>query len=104
MDPLSQPDESEGEAEVVGGVPVEKPFKCDYCCYRGTSERRVKNHTARAHARDIVHVCSLCVFECRWNREYYNHMRSHFPVSIDCCLFIRGEEGGDGLLVQHDRR
>uniref|UniRef100_A0A915B6E5 EOR-1 n=1 Tax=Parascaris univalens TaxID=6257 RepID=A0A915B6E5_PARUN len=91
VDPLSQPDESEGETEVDGGgVPVEKPFKCHYCCYRGTSERRVKNHTARAHARDIVHVCSLCVFECRWNREYYNHMRSHFagaPFRCDLCEY-----------------
>ncbi|KHN80126.1 Zinc finger protein [Toxocara canis] len=103
VDPLSQPDESEGEAEVEGegGIQVEKPFKCGYCSYRGTTERRVKNHTTRAHGRDIVHMCSLCVFECRWNREYYSHMRGHFPGPPFHCDLCEYSADRIQLLLSH---
>lgn len=81
VDPCSQQDQSDNEAnsEANGGS-VEKPFKCDHCVYKSSTAVLLKHHIVRAHTRNIAYVCSLCVYECRWNRDYYEHMKTHFSV------------------------
>ncbi|VDN25935.1 unnamed protein product, partial [Gongylonema pulchrum] len=89
VNPHSQPDESDNEAHgETSSAPLEKPFKCDYCSYSSSTSTRVRKHIVRAHTCDISYVCSLCVYESNWNRDYYAHMRTHFagpPFHCDIC-------------------
>lgn len=90
VDPCSQQDESDNEANgETNGAPVEKLFKCDYCAYKSSAAVLIKHHIVRAHTRNIAYVCSLCVYECRWNRDYYEHMKTHFPVCVSRVTDLR---------------
>ncbi|VDK87426.1 unnamed protein product, partial [Litomosoides sigmodontis] len=80
VDPCSQQDEADNEAngETNDGAAVEKVFKCDYCTYKSSTATLIKHHIVRVHTRNIAYICSICAYECRWNRDYYEHMKTHF--------------------------
>ncbi|VDP15124.1 unnamed protein product [Onchocerca flexuosa] len=101
VDPCSQQDESDNEANGdTNGAPVEKLFKCDYCGYRSSSAVLIKHHIVRAHTRNIAYICSLCVYECRWNRDYYEHMKTHFPgPPFHCDICQYGNDSIQSLLA-----
>ena len=52
--------------------------KCPHCIYIGHSATRLEQHLARVHEEDTTYKCRLCDFTCKWNREYYKHMKTHF--------------------------
>lgn len=62
--------------------------KCPHCSYVARSTMRLEEHVSSAHAKDITYKCRLCDFTCKWNREYYQHMKTHFlgpPFRCDSC-------------------
>lgn len=63
-------------------------IKCPHCCYIGHSATRLEQHLARVHEEDQTYKCKVCNFECKWNREYYKHMKDHFegpPYKCEDC-------------------
>ena len=61
--------------------------KCSECEYSAPTQRRLANHMERVHgSRATLFVCSLCQFECKWNKRFYQHMKQHFqgpPYTCD---------------------
>ena len=52
--------------------------KCPKCTYVGHSAPRLEQHLAKVHQEDTTYQCKYCNFACKWNREYYKHMKTHF--------------------------
>ncbi|EEC04380.1 zinc finger protein, putative [Ixodes scapularis] len=68
--------------------------KCSHCSYVGYGASRLQQHVSHAHAKDVTFTCALCDFTCKWNREYYTHMKEHFgnanglpPFRCDACPY-----------------
>lgn len=55
--------------------------KCEHCSYVGYGAARLEQHVMRVHAKDNTYQCNLCSFSCKWNREYYTHVKAHFSVN-----------------------
>lgn len=49
--------------------------KCPKCTYIGHSAPRLEQHLAKVHQEDTTYQCKYCNFTCKWNREYYKHMK-----------------------------
>uniref|UniRef100_A0A914WZ29 BTB domain-containing protein n=1 Tax=Plectus sambesii TaxID=2011161 RepID=A0A914WZ29_9BILA len=65
-------DEGNGdEAGTSGadGATAEISFRCPNCIYTANTQSRITAHIARAHSRNVIFVCSVCQYECKWNRE-----------------------------------
>uniref|UniRef100_A0A0N5AUW3 BTB domain-containing protein n=1 Tax=Syphacia muris TaxID=451379 RepID=A0A0N5AUW3_9BILA len=71
--------------------PVEtNSFKCRYCEFSAVQEKNLKNHVTRAHGRNMSYTCSLCPFQSHWNKEYYDHMNTHYqgpPFHCENCSY-----------------
>lgn len=52
--------------------------KCPKCTYVGHSAPRLEQHLSKVHQEDTTYTCKYCNFTCKWNREYYKHMKTHF--------------------------
>ena len=52
--------------------------KCPKCTYIGHSAPRLEQHLAKVHQENTTYTCKYCNFTCKWNREYYKHMKTHF--------------------------
>ncbi|KAG8192429.1 hypothetical protein JTE90_017959 [Oedothorax gibbosus] len=64
--------------------------KCPNCSYIAHSSVRLEQHVSRIHAKEVTYKCKVCDFTCKWNREYYVHMKSHFegpPFHCETCEF-----------------
>jgi uncharacterized Zn-finger protein len=64
--------------------------KCPHCIYVGHSATRLEQHLSRVHEEDTTYKCKMCSFVCKWNREYYKHMKSHFegpPYRCEDCEY-----------------
>lgn len=64
--------------------------KCPNCSYIAHSSVRLEQHVSRIHAKDVTYKCKVCDFTCKWNREYYIHMKSHFegpPFRCEACEY-----------------
>lgn len=63
-------------------------IKCPHCSYIGHSATRLEQHLSRVHGEDQTYKCKVCNFECKWNREFYKHMKDHFdgpPYKCEDC-------------------
>ncbi|XP_064486514.1 zinc finger protein 415-like isoform X2 [Ornithodoros turicata] len=86
---------SEGSsADRITASQWKEGVKCPHCSYVGYGATRLEQHVARAHAKDITYKCGLCGFTCKWNREYYTHMKNHLggsggvpPYRCDVCSY-----------------
>ncbi|XP_046402882.1 hypermethylated in cancer 2 protein-like isoform X2 [Ischnura elegans] len=64
--------------------------KCQICGHVARDARRLERHTTLAHSRAVTYKCGMCGFTCRWNKEYFAHVRGHFrgpPYQCDSCDF-----------------
>lgn len=64
--------------------------KCPKCSYIAHSSVRLEQHVSRIHAKDVTYKCKVCSFTCKWNREYYTHMKTHFqgpPFRCELCEY-----------------
>lgn len=65
-------------------------IKCEDCTYLAYSAARLDQHFQKVHAEAQTFTCRQCDFECKWNREYYKHMKSHYdgpPYKCDDCEY-----------------
>ena len=58
---------------------IHDQFSCPKCFYVAMSNVKLDHHLEFAHRDDTTYVCSVCDFKSMWNREYYHHMKEHFP-------------------------
>ncbi|CAN8001641.1 unnamed protein product [Ixodes hexagonus] len=92
----STPDDDNGSADHSNGSSSrtyrKEGVKCPHCSYVGYGASRLQQHVSHAHAKDVTFTCALCDFSCKWNREYYGHMKEHFgngqpPFRCDTCSY-----------------
>lgn len=65
-------------------------LQCPNCVYKSASLSRIQSHIERAHRKNVTYTCSVCNFNCKWNRQYYLHMKEHFqgpPFACDRCNY-----------------
>lgn len=53
-------------------------LRCTECSFRCMGIEKLTMHVRAVHEQGESFACGLCSFECKWNREYYKHMRTHF--------------------------
>ena len=58
---------------------LHEKFSCPKCFYVTMSSAKLDHHLEHAHRDDTTYACSVCNFKSMWNREYYHHMKEHFP-------------------------
>ena len=58
---------------------LHEKFSCPKCFYVTMSTTKLDHHLEHAHRDDTTYACSVCTFKSMWNREYYLHMKEHFP-------------------------
>ena len=81
--------------------------KCLECDYTAPTQRRLLNHMERVHgSKATLYACTLCQFECQWNKLFYIHMKQHFmgppyQCEFDGCGF---EAERIQVLLIHRRR
>lgn len=95
-------DEDEGSSsatdssaeESVNGIGGKSKWKdgvkCPNCSYVAHSSVRLEQHVSRIHAKDVTYKCKVCDFTCKWNREYYMHVKTHFegpPFRCETCEY-----------------
>lgn len=86
-------DSSNGTTGKISSSIWKEGVKCEHCSYIGYGAARLEQHVTKAHATDVTFECSLCTFTCKWNREYYTHMKNHFstdgqpPYQCDTCMY-----------------
>ncbi|KAK7485096.1 hypothetical protein BaRGS_00023636 [Batillaria attramentaria] len=82
QDDKQEPTQPEKEGESTVTTPrrsIGDKNKCDECDYTAPSTKRLARHIQHVHSGNTtIYSCTLCKFECRWNRRYYSHMRQHF--------------------------
>lgn len=62
-------------------------MQCTECTFQCTSSEKLKMHVQAVHEQGESYSCCLCSFESKWNKEYYKHMRTHFPGPPYQCDF-----------------
>ena len=96
MDPEPSPKpkqepEADGLSEAEEDInmeDVQPKRKCSECEYSAPTQRRLVNHMERVHgSRATLFVCSICQFECKWNKRFYEHMKQHFSGPPYTCDF-----------------
>lgn len=86
-------DSSNGQMGKLPSSIWKEGVKCEHCSYVSYGAARLEQHVAKAHAKGKTYECSLCSFTCKWNREYYTHMKNHFssdgqgPFQCDSCAY-----------------
>lgn len=86
-------DSSNGQTGKIPSSVWKEGVKCDHCSYVSYGAARLEQHIAKAHGKGKTYDCPLCTFTCKWNREYYTHMKNHFssdgqgPFQCDSCAY-----------------
>ncbi|CAL8103102.1 unnamed protein product [Orchesella dallaii] len=99
-----------GENEIVADssgdeecdpIQTDGSYRCHICPFFTKKVSRLEKHLASIHAHDVTYRCSECGFTCKWNREYFLHMKTHFdgpPYKCSNCDFSCNKIG---TLVAH---
>lgn len=58
-----------------------KKLKCKQCKFRARDDAELEAHVNDAHqgAHDVIYKCSECEFTCGYIKDYYKHLKKHFP-------------------------
>lgn len=58
-----------------------KKLKCKQCKFRASDEAELDAHVNDVHqgSHDVVYKCSDCEFTCGYIKDYYKHLKKHFP-------------------------
>ncbi|ESO05061.1 hypothetical protein HELRODRAFT_191577 [Helobdella robusta] len=72
-----------------------KKITCTECPFIAYKPEKMNRHISVAHKDSKkTYTCDLCQFKCKWNRQFYNHLRSrHFkgpPYHCDKCGYKSG--------------
>ncbi|XP_059472433.1 zinc finger protein 3-like isoform X2 [Neocloeon triangulifer] len=67
------------------GQDDDEVFRCHLCEFSTFSVTELEQHAATVHAHDVRYKCNICEFACNFNKDYYSHMREHFPGPPFAC-------------------
>ena len=61
-------------------LPIRK-YKCSHCNFTSKELKKMERHEQSAHRPDKHQnfTCSMCQYHTTYNRDYYKHMKGHFP-------------------------
>ncbi|KRZ67971.1 Zinc finger protein, partial [Trichinella papuae] len=76
-------------------------FRCAKCNYSTYSNYRLKKHAMSVHSVAKTFKCQLCDFQCEYNRQFYQHMREHFPGPPFVCDICGHNTRRISLLLDH---
>ncbi|CAD5226963.1 unnamed protein product [Bursaphelenchus xylophilus] len=105
---FEEPDETdpadvipEGQENMDEEDAVPYDCACEYCDYKASNRDRLKKHNATAHSLNVLYFCTICNFECRWNHNFYEHMRQHFQTVPFQCEFCSYSVDRMHVLLSH---
>jgi len=90
-----QIEESSGDEE-CDPIQTETGYRCHLCPFVTKKVSRLERHVSGIHAHDVTYRCSECGYTCKWNRDYFLHMKSHYdgpPYKCQCCKWFIGQFG-----------
>ncbi|KAF8796489.1 RE1-silencing transcription factor A like protein [Argiope bruennichi] len=67
-----------------------KPNKCNQCSYSSNRSDCLQKHIEKVHSKSICYKCNMCTFQSNYNKEYYEHVKSHYvgpPFVCDVCSY-----------------
>ena len=54
--------------------------KCSKCSYTARDSKKIEAHVNKVHnGNEETKKCPICGYCSTWNRDYYKHMKIHFP-------------------------
>ncbi|KAH7975310.1 zinc finger protein 16 isoform X1 [Rhipicephalus sanguineus] len=86
-------DSSNGQTAKLPSFVWKAGVKCEHCSYVSYGAARLEQHVTKAHGKGKTYACPMCTYTCKWNREYYTHMKHHFssdgegPFQCDSCAY-----------------
>ncbi|ODM92105.1 Zinc finger and SCAN domain-containing protein 2 [Orchesella cincta] len=99
-----------GENEIVADssgdeecdpIQTDGSYRCHICPFFTKKVSRLEKHLASIHAHDVTYRCSECSFTCKWNREYFLHMKTHFDGPAYKCSNCEFSCNKIGTLIAH---
>ena len=65
-------------------------LNCEVCSYTTASEVCLDKHIVKVHRDKVMYTCPICSYQSQWNRQYYDHMKDHFPGPPFSCDYSCG--------------
>ena len=80
-----------------------KLTSCSECPFKSQGLERMMRHVKSAHTKKAqVFKCPVCSFCCKWNRQYYQHLRDrHFPGPPHHCDLCGHQASTVQALLAH---
>uniref|UniRef100_A0AC35TI18 BTB domain-containing protein n=1 Tax=Rhabditophanes sp. KR3021 TaxID=114890 RepID=A0AC35TI18_9BILA len=86
----------------VESCPAEKAtHQCEDCNFQSENKKALHIHIAKIHSKNILFVCALCQYECTWHKQFYSHMRAHFPGQTHKCDLCDYSSDSIHMLLSH---
>ena len=83
----------QGKAKRNRKEKVSTKLHCPDCHFLTTNPEKFKRHREKAHTDTTMYSCCVCSYQSAWNKEYYNHMKTHFPGPPFLCDYSCGYTG-----------
>lgn len=77
---------------------------CPHCTFVANGQEKLDLHIERVHQDEVIFECCMCDYNSSWNRDYYKHMKTHFPGPPFKCDFEACDYFGERIQAMLTHR